>query len=269
MIELLLYPLLASLAIATIAGPLGTFIVWQRMAYFGESLAHAGLLGISIGLLVHIHPLLAVLGSCAAFTLAFVMLGRNSPLANDSLLGVLSYTLLAAGLTVFYYTGQNNSVLESILFGDILGINDTELVCILGVTLGACGLLIMFWQPLLNITVHAEIAAVEGVPVQRYRLLLMFIIAATVAVGIKVAGALLMTAMLVIPAATASLFARSPSRMAIGASLLAYVAVIAGLGLSWLADLPAGPAMVLVIGCLFFTATLYRQLRDQNPRVQT
>lgn len=243
--DFLLNALLAGIALAVVAGPLGSFVVWRKMAYFGDTLSHAALLGVALALLLEVSPALAVTVCCLVLAVLLVLLQQRQPLASDTLLGILAHSTLSLGLVVLSLMPQVRIDLMSYLFGDLLAVSRAELYGILAgsalVLLALCAL----WRPLLRLTVHEELARVEGLPVAALRLALMLLVAVVIAVAMKVVGVLLITALLIIPPAAAQRHARSPEQMALGASALGLVAVCGGLALSWYQDTPAGPSIVL------------------------
>lgn len=251
MIEVLLYALLAGLGVAVITGPLGAFIVWRRMAYFGDTLAHSSLLGVALALLLSINPTVSVIITCLVLALILVVLQQQQTLASDTLLGILSHTSLAVGLVAMALMPDIKVDLLSLLFGDLLTVNYRDVITIYIISAIAGLLLIKLWKPLLAITIHEELAKVEGIPVTAVRTAFMLIIALEIAIAMKVVGVLLITALLVIPAATARRFATTPEQMAGFASLIGCLAVTLGLTSSWFLDTPAGPSIVLCAGILF------------------
>lgn len=251
MIDILLYAFLAGIGVAAITGPLGAFIVWRRMAYFGDTLAHSSLLGVALALLLSINPTLSVIVACLILALILVMLQQQKNLASDTLLGILSHTSLATGLVAMALMPNIKVDLLSLLFGDLLTVTIQDVVMIYAISLFAILLLLKLWKPLLAITIHEELAKVEGIPVTAIRTAFMLIIALEIAIAMKVVGVLLITALLVIPAATARRFAKTPEQMAVLASLIGCSAVILGLISSWYMDTPVGPSIVLSAGILF------------------
>ena len=251
MADFLLYALLAGLALAVVAGPLGSFVVWRRMAYFGDTLSHAALLGVALGFLLDVSPTVAVTVGCLLWAVLLVTLQQRQPLASDTLLGILAPSTLSLGLVVLSFMHEVRIDLMAYLFGDLLAISPTDLAWILGGSAAVLALLVTLWRPLLAITVHEELARVEGLPVAGLRLALMLLIAVVIAVAMKIVGVLLITSLLIIPAAAAQRHARSPEQMALGASLLGVLAVCGGLALSWFKDTPAGPSIVVAAAALF------------------
>jgi zinc transport system permease protein len=251
MADFLLYALLAGLALALVAGPLGSFVVWRRMAYFGDTLSHAALLGVALGFLLDVSPAIAVTVGCLLLAVLLVTLQQRQPLASDTLLGILAPSTLSLGLVVLSFMHEVRIDLMAYLFGDLLAISPGDLAWILGGSAAALVVLLAMWRPLLAITVHEELAKVEGLPVASLRLTLMLLIAVVIAVAMKIVGVLLITSLLIIPAAAAQRHARSPEQMAVGASLLGMLAVCGGLALSWFKDTPAGPSIVVTAAALF------------------
>ncbi len=249
--DFLLHALLAGLALALVAGPLGSFVVWRRMAYFGDTLSHAALFGVAIGLLLDISPTLAVTVGCLLLALLLVTLQQRQPLASDTLLGILAHSTLSLGLVTLSFMPEVRIDLMSYLFGDLLAVSREDLYWIVAGSALVLLILVPLWRPLLAITVHEELARVEGLPVAAIRLALMLLIALVIAVAMKIVGVLLITSLLIIPAAAAQRHARTPEQMAIGASLLGMLAVAAGLSLSWFQDTPAGPSIVVSAAAIF------------------
>ncbi|MFO1424626.1 MAG: zinc ABC transporter permease subunit ZnuB [Candidatus Competibacteraceae bacterium] len=249
--DFLLRALLGGFGVALAAGPLGTFVVWRRMAYFGDALAHSGLLGVLLGAMLRVDPQLGVILTCLLVALALALLQRQRNLATDTLLGILAHTALSLGLVALAFLETVRVDLVGYLFGDILAITPVDLYWIWGGGLLALSALAGLWRPLLALTVHEDLARVEGVAVFPIRLAFMLLIALVIAVAMKVVGILLITSLLIIPAAAARRFARSPEGMAALASLVGGAAVGLGLWASLRWDTPAGPSVVVAATALF------------------
>lgn len=257
-LEFLYFALAAGLGIAVLAGPLGSLMVWQRMAYFGDTLAHGALLGVAVGLWLSFSNDLAVLLTCLALAGLLIVLQQRHQLATDTLLGILSHTALALGLVAIALIPGARVNMEGLLFGDLLAITGTEVMIIWGLAAAVLTGLWSLWRQLVAVTVHEDLAQVEGIPVARIKIIQKLMLATVVAIGMKVAGVLLITALLIIPAATARRFARNPEQMAVLGSVCAMLAVFIGLAAAWVLDTPTGPSMVLASGCLFALASLHR-----------
>jgi len=249
---------LAGVGVALVAGPLGCFVVWRRMAYFGDTVAHAALLGVALALAFDIGVIPAVLAVAAVVALA-VARGTGRRYAADTLLGVLAHGGLAVGLVVLSFLPGGRGDLSAWLFGDILAVGVGDLALIWGAA-GLAGLALWWgWARLLNSTINEELAWAEGGNPERDRLLLTLALALLVAAALKVVGALLITAMLILPAAAARPLARTPEAMVLAAALIGATAALGGLRLAWVADTPAGPSMVVVALGLFVVSNLLRR----------
>ncbi|SEF77640.1 zinc ABC transporter permease subunit ZnuB [Vibrio hangzhouensis] len=256
MIEFLLPSFVAGIGIALIAGPLGSFVVWRRMAYFGDTLAHASLMGLALGFLFDINLYLALVICCMALAVVLVTLQKQKLVATDTLLGILAHSALSLGLVAVSFLDNIRVDLMSYLFGDLLAVSPTDLIYIYAGVALIGALLFIFWRPLLSTTVNEDLAAVEGVNVDLMRLIIMLMVGLVIAIGMKFVGALIMTSLLIIPAATARKFTVTPEQMALTASGIGIVAVFCGLSLSWFYDTPAGPSVVISAAAFFLLAQL-------------
>ncbi|MGI9402862.1 MAG: metal ABC transporter permease [Rhizobiaceae bacterium] len=248
--------LIAGAGVALVAGPLGCFIVWRRLAYFGDTLSHAALLGVAMAFLLEVNITLAVFSVSVFVSLALLFLQRRATLSSDALLGLLAHSALAVGLVALAFMTWVRVDLMGFLFGDILAVTRFDIATIwLG---GACVLIIlaMIWRSLFAATVNVELAQAEGMKPERANMVFMLLMAAVIAISMKIVGVLLITALLIIPAAAARRFASGPEQMAILASAIGVIAVIGGLfgSLEW--DTPAGPSIVVAALVLFVISVL-------------
>ena len=254
--DFLLRALAAGIGVALVAAPLGVFVVWRRMAYFGDTLAHSALLGVALGFLLGVSLNIAVVSISLLIALLLLALQNRKQLATDTLLGILAHSALSVGLVVLAFQEEVRVDLLGYLFGDILAVTMSDLLWVWGGGAAVLLLLAIIWQRLLAITVHEELAQVEGVPVMQIRLVFMLMIAMVIAVSMKIVGVLLITSMMIIPAATARRFSKTPEQMALFAALVGVVAVILGLAASWFGDTPAGPSIVVSAALLFLVVQL-------------
>ncbi len=258
MIELLLPPLFAGLAVALVSGPMGAFVVWRRMAFFGDTLAHGALLGAALGLALDISLYLAVVAVCLGLAAALTALQHQQQLASDTLLGIVAHTTLALGVIAISLQEGIQVDLFAYLFGDLLAVGWQDALALWAGAILILLLMLWQWRALLSITVSEELAQVEGVAVQRTRLLLMLLLALLIAGAIRTVGVLLITSLLVIPAASARRLTHTPAQMAAVASVLGTLAVLAGLAVSWFANTPVGPSIVVAASSLFVLTLLRR-----------
>ena len=251
---------LAGVGVAVAAAPLGCFVVWRRMAYFGDATAHAALLGVALSLAFDVSVFVGALGVALAMALAVSGLsGRGWAL--DTLLGVVAHSALAVGLVAASLLPGVRIDLMAYLFGDILAVSRTDLVVIWGGAAAVVALIGWRWSALLTATVGSDLAHAAGVRPEREGLVLTLALAITVAVAIKVVGVLLIAAMLLIPPAAARPFARTPEAMAMIAGLLGAAAALGGLRMSFMWDTPTGPTIVAVAAGIFAVSGLVRGLR--------
>ncbi len=261
--------LVGGIGVALVAGPLGCFIVWRRMAYFGDTTAHAALLGVVLGFLAGIGPTAGVFITTVAVALLLIVLMRLGRLAGDTILGILSHSALSIGLVALAFMTWVRVDLMGYLFGDVLAIGRTDVLVVWGCGLLALALLAAVWRPLVAITVDRDLARAEGVRIWLVELVYMMLIALVVAIAMKIVGVLLVTALLIIPAAAARGHAATPERMAVLAALIGAVAVVSGLNVSLSWDTPAGPSIVVSAFALFLTSGLAARLREYlGQRVQ-
>ncbi|MDF1832739.1 MAG: metal ABC transporter permease [Porticoccaceae bacterium] len=258
MYDFLYLALLAGLGVAIVAGPMGSLVVWQRMAYFGETLAHGALLGIALGMWLAWSSSLAVIVVCLLIAALLITFESQQMLATDTVLGILSHSSLALGLIALTLIPGVRTDMEALLFGDILTVTVAEVTLVWLMAGGVLAALWRLWPMLLSITVHEDLARVEGVPVERLKIVLKLLLALVVAISMKVVGVLLITALLIIPAATARHFAKTPEQMASLASVVAMLAVCAGLAASWWVNTPVGPSIVVSASVFFVVVFLGR-----------
>ena len=236
---------IGGIGVAVLAGPLGCFIVWRRLAYFGDTLSHSALLGVAIALLLELNITFTVFIISVIVAMLLLLLQRQAQLSSDALLGLLAHATLAVGLVVLAFMTWVRVDLMGFLFGDILAINTTDIVIIWIGGLAVLAALALIWKSLFAATVNYEIAVAEGLKPDRANFFFMVLMAAVIAISMKIVGVLLITALLIIPAATARRFAISPEMMAIVASIIGTASVWIGLEGSLRWDTPAGPSIVV------------------------
>ena len=267
--DFLVRAVVGGIGVAAIAGPLGCFVVWRRMAYFGNALAHSALLGVGIGALLALDLTVSTVAICLLLAASLVLLELRRGLATDTVLGILAHASLALGLIVLSFMETLRVDLMAYLFGDVLAVTRGDLAWIWGG--GALVLCVLFamWSWLLRVTLDEELATAEGVPTRAVRLTFMLLMALAVALGMKLVGILLIVALLVIPPAAARQFARTPEQMAGLAVLAGTLAVLGGLGASLMWDTPAGPSIVVAATVLFVLSLAGTALRARPSSERT
>ncbi|MFV0384150.1 iron chelate uptake ABC transporter family permease subunit [Paracoccus sp. (in: a-proteobacteria)] len=251
--DFLVRAVLAGLGLAVVAGPLGSFVVWRRMAYFGDSTAHAAILGVALSIAFQVSIYAGTLGVALTMAVLVSVLTERGQ-AMDTMLGVLAHSALAFGLVAISFVPSARVDLASYLFGDILAVGRSDLAWIWAGALAVLGLLIWRWQRLVTASINQELAMAAGIDPRVERMVLSVALALVVALAIRIVGSLLISAMLIIPAAAARRLAPTPERMAVLSSLIAALSVMAGLAASLYLDSPAGPSIVTAAALFFIAA---------------
>ncbi|SCB07736.1 zinc ABC transporter permease subunit ZnuB [Rhizobium hainanense] len=266
--DFFLRAVVAGVGLALTTGPLGCFIIWRRMAYFGDTISHSALLGVALSLLFQLNLTLSVFAVAALVSILLLFLQRRQALSADALLGILSHATLAIGLVIVAFMSWVRIDLIAFLFGDILAVSQSDIAVIWGGGILVLAAIAWLWRPLLASTVNPELAEAEGLRPERARLFFMLLMAVVIAIAMKIVGILLITALLIIPAATARRFAATPETMAIFASLLGAIAVVGGLFGSLRYDTPSGPSIVVAALVLFIISLLPLVRRAGTPAAQ-
>jgi zinc transport system permease protein len=256
--------LLAGLGLAIVAAPLGCFVVWRRMAYYGEAVAQAGLIGIAVGLALSLNLTASVLIVTLAVSGLLVLLGRQQIVPFDSLLGLLAHAALAVGVIAASLVRGPQLDLMAFLFGDIFAVTATDLRWVYVGGAAALAALIYVWRPLLTVSVHEDLAAAEGIPAERVKLAFVLVLALVVAIAIKIVGVLLTIAFLIMPAAAARPLSETPEQMALFAAIFGMLSVVLGLFVSVSFDTPGGPSIVLMLALFFVVSIIPTILRQRG-----
>ena len=254
--DFLVRAVLAGLGIALAAAPLGCFVVWRRMAYFGDATAHAAILGVALSLATSLPVFLGALIVALSMGLAMDRLSARG-YGPDTSLGVLAHSALAAGLVAVALVDGLRVDLMSFLFGDILAVSKIDVGVIWAGAVAVVGLMAWRWQAMLVATLSPDLASASGMNPRREQLVLTLALAVVVAVSIKVVGALLISAMLIIPAAAARPLSRTPEVMAALAAVIGALAIFGGIGASFQLDTPTGPTIVCAAAVIFAAVTIF------------
>ena len=252
--------LMGGVGVALVTGPVGCFIVWRKMAYFGSSLAHTALLGVAIGFFFGVDLRLGILISCIGLAVVLMMLQSRKTLPADTLLGILAHTALSVGIIAISVLETLRVDLMGYLFGDILAVGALDLWWIYLGGAATLGVLAWLWRGLLALTVNEELASAEGVPTFAVKFVFMLLIAFIIAVAMKLIGILLIISMLIIPPAAARRFSKTPEQMAALAALAGIVSVAVGLWASLEWNAPAGPCIVVAAAALFLISHSWEML---------
>jgi zinc transport system permease protein len=249
--------LVAGIGIAFVAGPLGCFVVWRRLSYFGDTLAHSALLGVTIAYSLEFNIAISIFLISSVIALILIKLQKKTNLPSDALLGLLAHSSLAVGLVVVGFLTFIRFDIMGLLFGDILAVDKSDLVTIwVG---GALILLVLrlIWKSLFASTVNYELAQAEGLNPDRAKAIFTILLTAIIAISIKLVGVLLITGMLIIPTAMARNISNSPKGMIVFSVIGGLLSVFLGLFSSLNFNTPSGPS-IIVAALLLFIISLFR-----------
>jgi zinc transport system permease protein len=254
---------LAGLGVAIAAAPLGCFVIWRRMAYFGDATAHAAILGVALALALNISVMIGVLA--VVLVAATVVSGlTNRGYAMDTLLGVMAHSALAIGLVAVSFLTNVRIDLMAYLFGDILAVGRTDLAVIWGGAAVVLALIGWRWSALLTTTLNTDLAYASGIDPKREQMILTIALAVVIAVAIKVVGVLLIASLLIIPAAAARPFSSTPERMAAIAMSIGAISALGGLYFAYQFDTPTGPTIVCLAAACFALSTVFGSLKSNE-----
>lgn len=256
----ILNAILAGVGIALITGLLGCFVVWKKMAYFGDSLSHSAVLGIGVGLYLGINYNISIIFIILIFALLLSYLQNRSSFSNDTLLGILAHGSLSIGIIFISMSKNTNFNLEAILFGDILVVSKLEIYSIYLIAILVYVLIICNWKSLLLNIINKDLAKSQNINNFKMDLILTSLMALVIAVSIQIIGVLLIISMLIIPASTAKQLVNNPRNMVIISTIIAILTLLAGILLSYNFDIPSGPAIIMVNFVLFLIVTLVKKV---------
>ena len=243
--------IVAGVGIALVTGPLGCFVVWRRLSFFGDTLAHSALLGVLISISLDVNVSLTIFIVSSLVAMLLLRLEKTTNLAGDSLLGLISHSSLAIGLVILGFLSFIRFDVMGVLFGDILSVNTNDLLIIwIG---GTLILLVLWyiWKPLFASTVNYELAEAEGMRPERVNAIFTVLLAALIAISIKMIGVLLITGLLIIPTAMARNLSNNPKQMVILSVIGGLLSVFIGLYTSFEINTASGPTIVVVALILF------------------
>ena len=254
--------LIAGIGIALVTGPIGCFIIWRRLSFFGDTLSHSALLGVTIGFFFDINVAFSVFLISSAIALILLKLQKTTKLPGDALLGLLAHSSLAVGLVVISFLSSIRFDIMGLLFGDILAVNEIDLLIIwLGGTLILL-ILKIIWKPLFASTVNNELAEAEGMNPERANAIFTILLAAIIAISIKIVGLLLITGMLIMPAAMSRNISNNPQQMVKLSVVGGLLSVLIGLFSSLQFNSPSGPS-IITAALVLFSFTLIKIKRTK------
>lgn len=243
--EFMIRAMLGGIALAIVSGPVGCFILWKKLAYFGDTLAHSALLGVALAVFLNLNTVFAVFIIAVLVSFLLLFLRRTQIFSGDTALGILSHTALALGLILISVAAPGNFSLNALLFGDILAVTWIDVGTGFAIAATILLVLLLRWNSLIAHTFSSEIARVERIGSTKDEILFLVLCSGLIAIAMKITGILLISALLILPAATGRIFSRSPEQMAIMAVIFGIFSVIGGLIASLELDLPSGPSIIV------------------------
>ena len=259
----------AGIGLAFITGPLGCFIVWRRLSYFGDTIAHSALLGVVIAYALDFNLIIAVFVVSCLLALSLLFLQRRTNLPDDALLGLLAHSVLAIGLVLLGILSFIRIDLMGLLFGDILSVNVTDLLFVwIGGSIVLI-VLILIWRPLFAGTVNLELAKAEGLNPDLANAIFTLLIASVIAISIKIVGILLITGLLIIPASASRNLSSTPIQMAIISSIIGVASVVLGIQTSMIWNTPTGPTILTItLGLFILTLLPLKKLLISKKKIE-
>ncbi|GAB4411105.1 MAG: metal ABC transporter permease [Thermodesulfovibrionales bacterium] len=264
MLEILSYgfmqrAFIAGTAMALFTGIISVFIVLRRVSFLGSGISHAAFGGVAIGFLAGINPLLTALIYCIAVAFAIEVISARGKLAEDTAIGIFFSGSMAMGVVLIGLSKSYTVDLFGYLFGSILAISKEEACMTVIMAAAVIAIFAIIMKDLLFITFNEELAIVNGIPVRFIKALFLISMAIAIVIGIKVVGIILISALLVIPGATAKLLTRRFHSMLALSALIAVTSTISGLTVSYVYDLAPGGTIVIMLS-LFFAIAFIRKI---------
>ncbi len=251
---------LSLLLLALLTAPMGCFIVWRKMSYFGATLSHSAILGAIIGIVSGIGVTTGVIGFTVILAIFLSLLLHQRQIAIDTVLGMMAHFTLAISVVLISIMDNLQIDLMSYLLGDILSISKSTLVWLTVLSIFGVFLIVVFYKGFLNITINKEIAQVEGYSIKKLEAVFMVSLALTISIGMLAIGILLIIAILIIPAATARLFAKSAISMIFVSFFVTVLSIFLGVYFAYLLNLPAGASIVCFSGFIFLVSLIINKL---------
>lgn len=250
----------ALLSLSLLTAPMGCFVVWRKLSYFGATLSHSALLGAILGLVTGVGVLTGVVSFTVLLALGLSFWLRHRHLSGDTVLGIMAHLTLAIGVIAISVMDDLRMDLMAYLFGDVLSISQPLFVAMCLIAVVGLMIMVFFWRGFVNLAIQEDIAKVEGYQTRWLELSFILLLSLTISLGMLSIGVLLIVAMLIIPAATARLFSRSLIQMAIVAWLISVVCILLGMWAAYWFDFPAGPSVVVLTGIVFIVSNTIQQI---------
>lgn len=252
--------IVAGAFIAIACAILGVFLVLRRFSLIGDGLAHVTFGGVALGLVMKVYPFYVAVPVTVLSSLGILKLTEKTRLFGDAAIGIVSAFGVASGVLLASAAGGFNVDLFGYLFGNILSITSQEVMLSVALSAAVIALVAVYYHDLVCVTFDEECARVSGIKTKRLNQTLVILTAVTVVLAMKLAGIILVSSLLIFPAAGALQLARSFKQSIVYAVIMSLISVFAGIAVSFILDLPAGATIVMMNFILFMGAFIYRKI---------
>jgi zinc transport system permease protein len=245
--------IIAAIGVAIATAPIGVFVLWKRMAYFGDAISHSAIFGLGIATIIAVEPIYGIIFCAIIFCFLIFALSKQNIYSNDSVIGIASCSLLALGMILLaIFPSRVN--LESYLFGDLIILQNRDVLLIYIVAVLSSVAVFMWFKNLLLATINKDLAKISGIKVENLELKFLLLTALTVACLVKIVGIFLITSIMILPAAIARNFSKTPTQMLFFALLFSGISMVGGLLIAMFLDFPSSPAIIVFAAFLLITS---------------
>lgn len=260
MSDILLIPTLTLIVLSLSLAPLGCFLVWRRLAFFGDGMSHACTFGIAIALFLKIHFLLGILLTALLIAGILFVIEKYQNLSTDTLFSLISYSFFAAGIVALSLIKSVHINIEDILFGDFLAIQSPDLWTAMTLSFIAVSILIYYWPILLLSCLSPDLLKTTYPHADRANIIFILVTALVIAFGMYIIGALLLPALMILPAASSRMLSRGPKQMVLLSLTLSVIGCIFGIGAAYVLNTPPSATMVLSNAFIFIVSLMVKNV---------
>ncbi len=265
MYDFIIYGILGGIGLVFSLSILGNFIVWKRMSYIGDSIAHTSLLGIAIGVLSSVMPEISIIAVCFALSVLLIFINKKFNISKDALLILNTQFALALGFIIISLMNSNSN-LYKYLFGSILSITINDIIIIYVLSVMVFLYVFKNWQKLLLLTINEEVAISEGINSTKHDIIFVFVLSCVIAFSIKLAGALLIPSLTIIPAIIAHSLAKSPLQAVIISFFTGSLAVICGILISMYINVSSSALITVILCSMVLIKVIYLSIFRGSAR---
>ncbi len=255
--------MIAAIGVAFATAPIGVFVLWKRMAYFGDAISHSAIFGLGIATIIAVEPIYGIVFCAIIFCLLIFILGKQKLYSSDSIIGITSCSLLALGMILISIFPSNIN-LENYLFGDLIILQNRDILMIYAVAVLSSVAILIWFPKLLLATINKDLAQISGVEVEKLELKFLLLTALVVACLVKIVGIFLITSMMILPAAIARNFSKTPTQMLFLSLLSSLIIMVGGLFAALFFNLPSSPSIIAFAALLLVVAIVTAKIYGQR-----